>query len=105
MKKFKNGFFISDLLLSIAAWIIIAGIFLPFVAHLQIDALNRKYEEQAIKILYESLQTSVIRKTAGETTVIEKTGKPYLLTWNGEEVCVSYEDFSQKARKFCDIWR
>ncbi|WP_026583358.1 phosphatase [Bacillus sp. J33] len=107
MWRRNDGFFMSELLLSLSAWLIVAGVFLPLILKAAMDSGEMQQEFDSTQLLYETLQQSVAEGyfPLEKTVKIEKT--VYSLFQKEDagitEVCIKYEDLFHKAKEKCDV--
>ncbi len=109
MLKKSNGYFLAELLLTLAAWLIIAGVIFPLIMKTMKQSIQAEQENVAVKLLYEGLITAkkegvlsvhdtlTINQTEYEMKQESMNGKAVM------EVCIRYVDVFQKEKKLCEI--
>jgi competence protein ComGE len=106
--KKDEGFFLADMLLSLAAFVMAAAILLPMAIFVIGQTIDLRKDEEASTILYDEL---MYLKIAGEDSgrnliILNGTHYEVTVSKNGEdahwEVCVQYESARQHNQK-CSI--
>lgn len=111
MLKKNNGYFLAELLLTLTAWIMIAGVVLPLIMKVMNESIQAEQKIIAEKLLYETL---IVAKKEGflpvqETFVLYQT--EYEITNQllaGEtlmEVCIQYADVHERTNKQCELFK
>lgn len=111
MLQKNKGYFLTELLLSLTAWLIIAGVIFPLIMKVMNNIISAEQEYVAEKLLYEGL---IVAKKNGffpvqETISTHQTN--YEITHEllvGEavlEVCIQYVDVYQRANKKCEFFK
>ncbi|MBP2240864.1 type II secretory pathway pseudopilin PulG [Cytobacillus eiseniae] len=111
MYRRNEGFFLAELLLSLAAWLIIASILFPLIIFSMNQSVQLKEEFNATQVLYEILMDAKKKKTNPMIGPREKDETIYEVTLEITdenplmEVCVRYEDFLRRSYKKCEVYR
>ncbi|MBU8879366.1 phosphatase [Bacillus sp. FJAT-29790] len=110
MWRKNNGFFLAEVLLSLSAWLIIAGVIFPLIINVVNQSVQLRRDFAGTQALYEILQEAkmegtrpvnkslIIDRTVYE--IVQETHDGYALM----EVCVKYEDILRKAYKKCEVF-
>ncbi|GLB58177.1 hypothetical protein NCCP133_03100 [Cytobacillus sp. NCCP-133] len=97
----------AELLLSLSAWLIVAGVFFPLILGAIMHSLEIKQDFESTQLLYETLQQSVVSEPISTAKNVEINKSEYqLIIKEGSgmtEVCVRYEDVLHKAKEKCDV--
>lgn len=110
MLKKNDGYFLAELLLTLTAWIIIAGVIFPLIMKVMNQSIQAEQEYAAEKLLYEGLITA---KKEGflpvhETITINQTEyEMKQQSIDGQaimEVCIQYVDIFQRTNNKCEIF-
>ena len=108
MLKKSNGFFLTELLLSLTAWILLAGVVFPLIMKARNNSIQVEQEFAANNLLYERLITAkkegilpvhevfTINQTKYDITLQSAEGQAKM------EVCIQYVDVFQRANKKCE---
>lgn len=102
----NDGFFLSEMLLSLAAFFMGAAILLPIAILLVDQTVESKKNEAASNLLYDELMYMKITGTNSGRRYIEQNGERYevvVTKVEGEsswEVCIQY-DIAQKKLEKC----
>jgi type II secretory pathway pseudopilin PulG len=100
----NKGFFLAELILSLAAWLVAAGVLFPLFLHASGQAEDNRKSSAAVQVLYEYLQM----KAAGSAPVLENHEsypvEEVELDGLAVEVCVHYEKKGRQKEKICDIY-
>lgn len=108
MLKKSNGFFLTELLLSLTAWLLIAGVVFPLIMKARNQSIQVEQEYVADNLLYERLITAkkegflpvhevfTINQTKYEINQQSTDGQAKM------EVCIQYVDVFQRANKKCE---
>jgi len=105
--KKNDGFFLTELLLSLSAWLIATTILLPLAIYLIAQSIDLRQGTDALHLLYERLQEMKLGiSIPTEIDTVEKNGKVFnykMVHHESEpvtEVCVEYYGyFSEKQSK------
>jgi hypothetical protein len=101
-----NGYFLFDILLSIATLMLLSSILLPQAIEFKIKSNNQDAEFKAKVVLYEKLQELLAEEIQPSHQIIIKNSKQYIFTPSTDltEVCVQYEDKEQNKKTVCENW-
>lgn len=109
MWRKNDGFFMAELLLSLTAWLIVAGVFFPLIIRAVEHSVEIEQDFESIQLLYESLQKTVVEGhlPSGESVKKNQTVYEIFLKEGSEltEVCIKYEDIFQKANEKCEVYK
>ncbi|MBB6444904.1 hypothetical protein [Bacillus benzoevorans] len=99
----NDGFYMAELMLSLAGWLLIAGFIVPYILQVKKQTIQVYEQEEAFHLLYESIQTVLIEHPERINNTVVKGGILYEVMWQegGKEVCVTYEDVLQKKNQLC----
>jgi competence protein ComGE len=104
--KKNDGFFLTELLLSLSAWLIATTTLLPLAIFLIGQSIDLRHGADALHLLYERLHEMKLGIASTETVVVERNGAVFhykMLQHDPEavmEVCVEYDGyFSEKISK------
>lgn len=99
----NDGFYMAELILSLAGWLLIAGILMPFIMQVKKQTIQIQQRVEALHLLSESIQTVLIERPESINRTVEKNGIVYQVVWLGEgsEVCITYEDIQQTNNQYC----
>lgn len=105
MLRRNDGFFLSEMLLSLAAFLMGSAILLPIAIHVINQTVESEKKATAINLLYDELMYLKITGTDSGTRQIEQNGDRYevLVTKiedSSWEVCIQY-DIAQKLYEKC----
>lgn len=101
-----DGFFLSDLLLSLSALLVSAVIFTPMMIRIITYSEQTQLEHEAVKVLYEYLIDVSARAVLPESQEVTSGGKRFEIHTNDNgEVCVKYEDMLMRAQEACEIFQ
>lgn len=104
----NNGFFLSEMLLSLAAFIMGGAILLPIAIHVINQTVESEKRAAANNLLYDELMFMKVTGTDSGRGYIEQNGDHYevvVTKLEGDaswEVCIYY-DISQKKHKKCAL--
>ncbi|UII54833.1 hypothetical protein LS684_14355 [Cytobacillus spongiae] len=103
-KKDGNGFFLAEILLSLAAWLMVGGLMFPLIMDLSKKNLQLEEEQTAYYLLYEALIKEKVEGTPHLDEMMKRNGREYLLIWTDEEgkVCVKFENPYRQETSVCD---
>lgn len=106
MFRKNEGFFLTELLLSLSAWLIATGILLPLVFHLTYQSYRLYLENTATHILYDELGKMSVEGIEGSNKTVSRNGIAYVIKWIDatKEVCVTFEDANKEKVKKCQIF-
>jgi competence protein ComGE len=102
----NDGFFLSEMLLSLAAFLMGSAILLPIAIHIINQTVEHDKKVTAINLLYDELMYLKITGTDSGRRLIEQNGHQYEVvvtkieedsSW---EVCIHY-DIAQKQYENC----
>lgn len=107
MWKRNDGFFLTEMLLTLAAWLIIAGVIFSLIIQAANHAMLVRQEYEATKILYEKLSEAKLAEgmPGSETIVMEQTAYDITQGNGAGEVCVTYEDLLGKPKQKCELYQ
>lgn len=104
MLRRSEGYFLAELLLSLTAWLLITGFFLPIVIFLKDQAVQVQLENTAIHLLYDQLERKIDEGIQVGNRIETLNGIIYELNWSDTsqtEVCVEYKDDKSNPHKKC----
>lgn len=98
--KDHKGFFLAELLLSLAAFLIIATFLLPILLHMYNERLQFQLHREATQFLYEQLITAEVEQKSVPSQIWIKNGQQYEIftrdsSDEGGEVCVRFANMGQ----------
>lgn len=102
----NDGFFLSEMLLSLAAFFMGSAILLPIAIHVINQTVESEKKATAINLLYDELMYLKITGTDSGRRLIEQNGNQYevVVTKSEEDsswkVCIHY-DIAQKQYEKC----
>ncbi len=98
----SDGFYMAELMLSLAGWLLIAGFVVPYLIEAKKQAIQVEEQSQGYHLLYETIQTILIEHPGSVNSTVVKGGTAYEIIWQeGErEVCIRYEDVFGKYNQF-----
>lgn len=105
LSKNEKGFFLADMLLSLAAFLMASTILLPLAVAVIGKTADVRTDEDANSILFDELMYLKIAGTASGRDWISRNGNQYELTVTKDEnnseweVCVHYESYQQLKKK------
>ncbi|WP_079509728.1 hypothetical protein [Mesobacillus jeotgali] len=105
LSKKDEGFFLADMLLSLAAFVMAAAILLPMAILVIGQIVDLRKDGEASTILYdEMMYLKIAGKDSGRKLIIQNgTHYEVTISKNGEnapwEVCVQYESARQQSQK------
>jgi competence protein ComGE len=106
--KSNGGFFLTELLLSLSAWLIATTILLPLAIYLIGQSIDLRHGTDALHLLYERLQEMKLGiSIPTEIDSVEKNGKVFHYKVNHHEsesvmeVCVEYNGYFSEKRTKC----
>ncbi|MBT2687075.1 phosphatase [Bacillus sp. ISL-47] len=109
MWRKNDGFLMAELLLSLSAWVIVAGVFFPLIIKAVEHSVEMKQDFESTQLLYEKLQQSVVEGYSPSSESIKRGQIVYeiFLKEGSEltEVCVKYEDIFKKANEKCEVYK
>lgn len=90
-------------MLSLSIWFLITLSLLPLYHHVSKQSLSIQREEEALRIMYESLQAYLLEGKSENGEVV-RGNHSFLIVWQMEaqEVCVLYEDLFNKTKEKCE---
>lgn len=90
-------------MLSLSIWFLIGLSLLPVYNHVSKQSLSLQIEEEAIRIMYEALQ-SYLLEGIWENKEVVRGNHSFSIVWQmgAQEVCISYEDVFEQARQKCE---
>lgn len=110
MLKKNKGYFLAELLLTLSAWLVIAGVMVPLIMKTMNHSIATKQENTAVKVLYETLlnakkegriplfETVSMNQTDYEVVYEQSNGQAIM------EVCVQYENVLKRTIKKCEFF-
>ncbi|WP_318508426.1 hypothetical protein [Bacillus sp. T3] len=102
MLQRNNGYFLAELLLSLATWLLLTGFMLPMVMLVWGQSAQLQLENTATHLLYDALERHVVEGVSTEGQLVHLNGTVYEIRWSGEtsdiKVCVEY-DYGQSVPK------
>lgn len=100
----NDGFYMAELMLSLAGWLLIAGFLVPYILQVKKQTIQVHERAEAFHLLAESMQTVLIEHPERVNNTVVKDGISYVVMWQegGKEVCITYEDILQKKNQFCE---
>jgi competence protein ComGE len=111
MLRRNEGFFLAELLLTLSAWLVIAGVFIPLMVHAVNQSVQLHKEAAATQALYELLvearKESLIDSLHSRIAIAGSDFEVVQESRNGHdfmEVCIKYEDLLQKTYKKCEVF-
>lgn len=108
MLRRNDGFFLSEMLLSLAAFFLSAAILLPIAIHVINQTVESDKNAAASNLLYDELMYMKVTGTDSGRGYIEQNGDRYevvVTMLEGDaswEVCIYY-DIAQKKHKKCAL--
>jgi competence protein ComGE len=105
--KSNGGFFLTELLLSLSAWLIATTILLPLAIYLVGQSIDLRHGTDAVHLVYERLQEMKLGIAPTEIDTIEKNGAVFnykMIHHESEsvmEVCVEYNGYFSEKRSKC----
>ena len=103
----NDGFFLSEMLLSLAAFFMGAAILLPIAIQVVNQTIETERNAAASHLLYDELMYLKITGTnSGRGSIIQNGDRYEIKVEKNEEdssweVCVQYDDYSHKQQKKC----
>jgi hypothetical protein len=103
----SKGFFMSELLLSLSAWLMATSILLPLAIFLLGHSMQIRQEADALHLLYERLQEMKLTPELTGNSSIERNGIIFRFKVSAadqespERVCVEFNDFKKKTISKC----
>ena len=99
----NDGFYMAELMLSLAGWLLIAGLFVPYFIHIKKQTIQVEEQSVAYHLLYETMQTVLIEHSEEVNSTVVKDGTTYEIIWQeGErEMCIRYEDVFKQNNQLC----
>lgn len=108
MWRRNDGFLMAELLLSLSAWLIIAGVFFPLVMRAVDQSRQVEQDFAGTLLLYEALQKAVIEEQPPPDRVVKKGNTVYeLFSKEGSaqtEVCLRYEGIFNQTYEKCEVF-
>ncbi|MBY0122407.1 phosphatase [Bacillus sp. S/N-304-OC-R1] len=110
MWRRNDGFFLPELILSLSAWLLIAGIFFPLVMNIVNQSLQLKQEFEVSRLLYEELIRAKKEGVLPVSHSLLVNGTQYTISLDssggntGVEVCIKYENVFKTEQKKCEIF-
>ncbi|MBL4951419.1 hypothetical protein JK635_04080 [Neobacillus sp. YIM B02564] len=104
MLKNNKGFFLLELLLSLAAVFMIGIYLIPLFIDLREQSINLEMEKKARQIMYEELQAKLNDSQAYTSGSLSQNGVNYQIHWNDrnenglKEVCVSADGKTRHSK-------
>lgn len=96
MLRKNEGFFLAEMLISMAAFIMAISILLPYALYVSRQTVQARQESDAVTILFDELMHIKITGTESERNLIMKNGFQYQVVVSKDasspdwEVCVRY---------------
>lgn len=99
----NDGFYMAELMLSLAGWLLIAGLFVPYFNHVKKQTIQVEEQSVAYHLLYETMQTVLIEHSGGINRTVVKDGTTYEIIWQegAREMCIRYEDVFEQNHQLC----
>lgn len=103
----NDGFFLSEILLSLAAFFMGAAILVPIATHVINQSMESNRKAEASHLLYDELMYLKITGTnTGRGYIIQNGNRFDINVTKNEgdsswEVCIYYDDIAQKQQKKC----
>ncbi|MDQ0269424.1 hypothetical protein [Cytobacillus purgationiresistens] len=109
MLQRSKGFLLAELIITLAGWLMIAGIMIPLVIRIITSSIDTKMEFEASQYLYEYLIRANQEGFNPSPFFVPERHKVFDLTIRGGlkdvlEICVVYEDPYKKRREICEIY-
>lgn len=95
--KYKQGYFLLELLASLAAWLMLCLFIVPLLIDLNNQSLQLEVQNKAEQLLYEELQAKVMDAMDYNNYSLFHHGIEYKINWKDQatsgqkEVCVKVE--------------
>ncbi|MBN6888848.1 competence protein ComGE [Cytobacillus horneckiae] len=107
MLRKSNGIFLAELIITLAGWLVIAGVMIPLVIRAVTNSVQTNVDYRANQILYEHLShASQTGQRPVEITLTEKGRSFELIVKEAQtprlQVCIAYEDVFQKRVEVCE---
>ncbi len=103
----NKGFFMSELLLSLSAWLMATGILLPLAITLLGHSMQIRQEADALHLLYDRLQEMKLTPEPLEDSSIERNGTVFRVKVRAADqesrvkVCVEFDGFNKTSSSKC----
>lgn len=99
----SDGFYMAELMLSLAGWLLIAGFFVPYIIYVKKQTIQVEEQSQAYHLLYETMQTVLIEHPGAVNSTVIKGGTTYKIIWQegAREICIRYEDIFEQNNQLC----
>ncbi|WP_338470236.1 hypothetical protein R4Z10_15725 [Niallia sp. XMNu-256] len=104
----NEGYYLSELLISLSGWILVASILVPMMISLTKQTVEIQEKSEANHFLYEYVQKVVIEKPERTNFSVTKNSKEYDITWDDEkdelksEVSIRYENVFGETVQFTE---
>jgi competence protein ComGE len=108
MLRKNDGFFLVELLLSFATWLIALGILLPLVIQVTNQSIQLELEKTATHILYDELEKRKIVGNVVNNKTVNRNGVTYEVEWRTTEakleVCIVFQNAKHSNCEKCQIF-
>lgn len=107
MLRKNEGFFLADMLLSLAALMMATSFLLPYAVMVAIQIKEDRMDAEAVELLFDELMYIKMTGIESSRTMIVKNRSTYHLVVNKDtsepwEVCVQYEE-NEKQHEICEF--
>lgn len=98
----SDGFYLAELVISLAGWMIIASLLVPYIIQVKKQTIAVEERSEAFRLLHESVQTVLIEEPESINHMVVKGETVYEIFQEGErEICIRYEDIFGEKKIFC----
>lgn len=111
MWRKTDGFFLPEMLLSLSAWLMIAGVFFPLIMKLVNQSVGLKQGFEGSRLLYEELLRTKKEGVLPASDSFLVNGTEYVISIEssggnaGVEVCIKYENVFKNEEEICEIFQ
>jgi competence protein ComGE len=105
MLRKTDGFFLSEILLSLSIWFLITLFLLPLLIYLRDQSIKEQLKNTALHLVYDELERKIDEGIIDQNRIVTLNGNSFEIKWTDDtsqtEVCVEYKDVKTGIQKIC----